>query len=107
MNAQDKKKLDGYFGFCQRKRDIHVGLKLEEELEKKKIYLLLLTKECSKKNEELYREKASDSPLTILYRYEGDYPIALACGYEKLNAVGLSDPHLANAILDILKADKE
>lgn len=106
MTSEEKRKLDTYFGFLQKMKALRVGEKLEEALYDRKLSVVLITKECSLKNEEKLREQGKERKDVTFFRYDGSYPIALACGYEKLKAVGLVDEHLGKAVLSILQNDK-
>ncbi len=98
--------LDAYFGFALKKRAIYVGQKMEEMLGKKKAGFLLLLPSCTAKKEEELSKYQEKNPHLVIYRYTGSYDVKAVLGYELLNAVCITDPHLASAIHKVLDEDK-
>lgn len=107
LSEATKKKLDAYFGFALKKRTTFAGMQLEDELARKRISVLIITKECSPANEEKLKRHASVNPSIKILRYEGEYDIPKALGYEKLKAIGIGDIHLGKAIYETLLNEKE
>lgn len=102
-----KQRADSYFGFAQRKGSLFAGVRLEEKLEREKISLLIFLPNCPEKVYRHLEELADLNPESVILDYTGSYDVAFASGFEKVNAVGISDVHLAEAIYDTLLSEKK
>jgi hypothetical protein len=101
MTSEEKtNKLTAYFGFALRKKSIFVGMKLEEALARKRVALLLILPECSKKNEEKLKFHASVNPDCRVLRVDESFSVKAILGFERLKALGIKDQHLAKAIYE-------
>lgn len=103
---QEANRLKAYVGFALKKHSLYVGRKLEERLDRGKIHLVLFTPTCLSKNEEKRVNHYKDNEDLSFIRYKGDLPLNLIAGYEKVSALGISDPHLAKAILETIREEE-
>lgn len=95
MLNETEKKIDTYIGLSLRKGALYVGRQLEEMLVRKKISLLVILPCCPSKTEKHLTDISIGSDLV---KYQGSMNLALSCGYEALNAFGISDRNLASAL---------
>jgi|GEM_PF-5926149 len=107
MDEATKRKLTSYFGFALRERGLYVGMKLEEKLKDHKVPYLLLLPHGPEKIHRHLEELARENPKAVVIDYQGDFDVARACGYETLDALGLKDIHLGEAIKNILDSEPE
>lgn len=106
LTDKQKQSLDSYFGFAKRKKAIFVGMKMEEMIARKKSSFVLLLPSCSLKKEEELRHYSEKNPDLVFFRYQGSsYDIKEVLGYELLNALTITDCHLAKAIKEVLSED--
>lgn len=105
-NEQEVNRLKAYIGFAQKKRALYFGRKLEERLTRGRIRLVVFTPTCLEKNEEKRKNHFKDNEDLFFIRYQGNLPLNLIAGYEKVSAIGISDPHLAKAILETIKEEE-
>ena len=105
LTAEQKRKLDTYFGFARKEKGIYAGMMLEEKLERRKVSLLIFLPSCSLKAKNQLTRLAENTDDIVLLDYQADYPVNLSCGYEMLKAVGIKDPNLSKAIYKTLSED--
>ncbi len=104
-SRQDENRLKAYFGFARKKHCLYVGRKLDERLERGKIRLVVFTPTCLDKNREKRESHFKDNKDLSFIRYGGEMSLNLVIGYEKVSAIGISDPHLAKAIKETLEGE--
>jgi hypothetical protein len=103
LSPEEKRRLDSYFGFARKARSLSAGMDLEEKLSEDRIALLIILKNCSEKTGQKLQRRCSEKTAFILY--SGTYDVTLACRFETLKAVGITDPHLATVIQTLLASD--
>lgn len=103
----EENRLKAYIGFAKKKHALYVGRKLEERLTRNRISLVVFNKTCSDKNEEKRKNRFSKQEGLSFVRYNGALELEAIAGYGKLNAIGISDIHLAKAIYDTIEEENK
>ncbi len=107
LTKQEEDKLYSYFGFLRKMGAICVGMDLEQKIAYNKKLIVIVTPACSDKNRRHVLQLAEDASRVTPYEYHGDFPLQTAAGFRKLNAVGIENLSLGEAILSLLKKDEE
>lgn len=104
MHNEIEKKIDSYIGLSVRSGSLFVGKKLEEMIAKKKISLVVILPSCPTKTKQHLLNSIQSIPCI---EYKGTFNLAISCGYESLNAFGISDKNLASVLKEHLMTKED
>lgn len=105
LTEMEMKKLDTYFGFLKREKGFFVGRRLESEMEKDEVRVLILLPLCSEKSKADLMQLLK--PDCFVLEYKGNIRIHEFLNQKEIKAVGIRDKNLGKVIVELLEKDME